>query len=1319
VSQPYEARLVIRRQDAQHVNASWIVSGQESQPFPLNLPLSTDNLKDVRWYLEDYMNFTGHGDRLKARQIETKMQEWGRQLFNALFADRDGIALSLDLMAAVRNGQRGLLTLGTDDAEVLAQPWELLRDSKGPLTFQGVTVRRQLTGVRPVAERRLSPPLRVVLIVSRPKDTGFIDPRNSIPPVLDALDELPAGMVEVAFCEPPTLPRLEEMISEANDRVRRPFHIVHFDGHGTYLPKTGVGALAFENDHEQTELITGSRLGDLLARQGVPLAILEACRGADLSDRPVFGSLAPALLQRGVGSVIAFSHSVHVQAAKLFVERFYQKLARGKTVGQALEETRTKLYADRKRWLHQGPNPPTIDLEDWFIPQLYQVGDDPALFTQSDAAATAPRRRRTVSLPGFPPEPMYRFHGRAKELLELERAFRRHPAVVLHGMGGMGKTALSREAAHWWLRTGRFEKAVFCSFEQHRGAESVVQELGKALEGDAFSSLSADEQWRRAIELFHDRRVLLVWDNFESTLEQFQQGEEVLAFDADSRREIRRLFGELTSGQPQGRLLVTCRPEDTELPGIKKVELHGLARPDSLHLLAAIVDRDSIDLERPGCERAEVDALLKLLDDHPLSISLVTPHFKTLVPKQIREEFGPLLATFTNPGAQEDRNKSLLASLEFSKKRLSAEARRLLPYLAWFQGGVFESKFLRFAELSAEAWAPIRGELIATALVNEEEGSVRVGGRLYLRFHPTLPYAARPTEVPDPDAARQRFVEVYRGLGGALDEALSGKAPAGGMAVLAREEANVRSALALAFRLGLHLQGYELADTLRLYLERAGRLRERDALVGWVRQQLPQGDLLDVPTCASLQDHAWSLLEQGQAAKAIQLVQDLLQKLQAQGLPDPKDTPFQIAVSQLYLGRMYLHAGRPDLALGPLQQAVADFEQLGEAGRGNLAAALGSLANAFRHLGRFEEALAAAERGVAISRAKGNQQAIATGLVRTAAILSDQQRYAEAEALYDEALQAARACGDVSLQGAILQHQGSLQDDQGRHDRAVLLYQQALALFQRAGDAGAEMRTCNQLGSAEKDRGQLEAAEAWYKRSRELAQQRNDRGQLGSVAHNLGILYQRRAEQAGVDAAARPAWLRQALVSVQESLAITLDMNNQVGAASSYFQLGVLHRMLEEWDQAESHLLQSLEIREELNHPDVWKVYSNLAEVARGRGDEQAAASWQAKAEAKLAEVRRLRRGEGSGVSPRLSEELVQAVLALARACYQARAGAGPLPPDAAEVLVQMAEAQAPFPAIASFLQAVAAGQPLPPVPADLPKELADILNALVEAVGT
>ena len=1333
-----EARLVIHRQDDVY-KARWVESdGQEGDPFTLVLPLTAADMSDLRWYLETYLQFPGAGDLARAQGVERQMEGWGRALFEALFGTPESREVYRNLLDA--DGPR-LLTLGATDADVLAQPWEMLRDARGPLGFRGVIVRRQLKGSGKTRRFDLGLPLRVLLIVSRPTDAGFIDPRTSTAPLLDALDALP-GQVEIGFCDPPTLPRLEEMISDAR-KTQQPYHIVHFDGHGTYLPLTGIGALCFEDDQGKTNLVAGPDLGDLLTRLDVPLVVLEACRTASLSERPVFGSVAPALLQSGVGSVVAFSHAVHVRAATLLVERLYRELCAGQTVGQALEEGRVALRADPKRWLHRGPNAATIDLQDWFIPQLYQVGEDPVLIAPHPSPLPCGEREPSpLSLPGrgaggegrrlhhFPPPPLYRFHGRALELLELERAFRRYPAVVLTGMGGMGKTALAREAAAWWRRTGRCEAAVFCTFEFRAGAERVVQLLGQALEGERFSARPAEEQWRTAVELFRRQRVLLVWDNFESTLPAWQAaaatGEpaarraEVLGFSAGERARLLQLYRDLTGserGLPAGRLLVTCRPAESGLPGVKELPLQGLARPDSLYLLAAVLDLKGISTKRPGYEREEIDELLEMLADHPLSIELVAPHLKGLTPAQIRHDYAVLLERFADEGAYEGRNRSLLASLEFSRRRLSAAAQAALPYLAWFEGGAFEQFILDFASLRPEAWQPIRDELAATALVQVEQ--VEEFNTPYVRFHPTLPYAARREEVPDPEAAEERFIAVYLAVVNMADEALGGRQPAAGMGLVAREEGNLRSAMARAFARGARYEGARIADTLRGYLERAGRLRERDGLVEWVRAQMPAGGALDQTACAAILQHAWSLFTQGQADQALRQVQELIARLEAEGLAGGADPAFQVALSYSYLGRIYVHAHRPDLALEPAHKAIAMFERLsGEAARGNLSAALGDLANAYSALGRFDAALQASERGLAIRRELGHEREVATGLGRSAAILVQQQRYAEAEARYDEALQAAQATGDLELQGTFLQHQAALQRDLGRHERAVALFQQAMALFQRAGDVGSEMRTCDLLATAERQRGQLEAAEAWYARSRELALQLNDRYHQAVVAQNVGILYQTRAERTA-DPIARAAFLRQATDSVQESLAVWLELGNQVNAAASYSQLGVLYRMVGDLERAEQHTRQALQIRESLNLPDVYKVYGNLAEIARTRGDEEGAARWQAKYEAKLAELERLRQGRGDGETGEQGDrKLAQAILALAQAVYRARATGGRVPSDVEEALAQLEQAPPPLGSIAPFLRAVGSGQPVLPVPPVLPGELASILQALAQAVA-
>jgi tetratricopeptide (TPR) repeat protein len=1332
VTQIYEIRLVISR-DSNGFTARWIVpNGQASNPFTLNLPLRTKDAAELRWYLEEYCQFPGTGDRVRARDLEKQLNTWGRKLFDSIFDNSEGAYVYSSLAEAAKNHRTCLLTIGATDPDILTQPWEMMRDKRGPLAFQGITIRRQLKGAGIPRDFQLGLPMRVLLIVSRPKDVGFIDPRNSIAPILDALESLSPTQVKVDFCDPPTLGRLEETISEARES-KEPYHIVHFDGHGTYLPKTGVGALAFERDDAGLHLVTGTQLGDLLVKLEIPLAILEACRGSDLSDKPVFDSVAPALLECGVGSVMAFSHSVHIEASRLLVERFYQELVAGKSIGQALESARAHMHANPARFLHLGPNADSVDLQDWFIPQLYQVGDDPVLIKLKKAKAKAePKQKRSPQQKNwhnFPPPPMYSFHGRAMELLEMERSFRRHHAVVLSGMGGMGKTALAREAAAWWLRTGRFEAAVFCSFEQRAGAEQVVRLIGQALEGDQFSSRSADDQWNTAVDLFRSKRLLVVWDNFESTLPTYQLGElatpalevvdgskaseSVLSFGEEARARLTKLYRDMTDNSPAGRLMVTCRPAETGLPGIKEMSLGGLKRPDSLYLLAAILDIKGISTDRDGYERRKIDALLDMLTDHPLSIELVAPHLKELTPAQIQSEFGQLLDRFADAGAFEARNKSLLASLEFSKKRLSEQAQKVLPYLSWFEGGVFEKFLLDFTKLDTELWAAIKSELVATALISAED----VGFKFpYLRFHPTLPYAAKSSDVPNPEEAEKRFIEVYSTVAGMAENGLRGQYPAAGMALLAREEANVRNAIRRAFRRGDQQQAWLMANTLGIYLQMAGRLRERDALVAWVKDQLPEGEKLDEAICDAIREHAWSRFTQGYAEEAIQMVQDLISRLKTEGLADEKDPTFQLALSNAYLGRLYYHSGHAALSVEPLQKAITGFEKIDD--KENLAAALGDVANAYQYLGRFDEALKAAERGLTIDRKLGRDREIAAGLGQIARILMEQQRYAESEERYEEALEAARAAGDLDLQGSLLQNQGILQRRIGNHDRAIDLYKQAITSFQQSGATGGEMRTCDLLGTVESERGHLDAAEAWYKRSRELAEQLNDQYHLASVAQNVGILYQTRAEQA-TDPTTRADFLRQAIAFVKESLATWIESKNQVFAASSYFQLGILHHKFGELEQAEDHAQQGLKISESLNLPDVWKDYNLLADIARDRGDTEAAAQWEAKRDAKLAKVRKLWWGEGTEAQEaKQLDQLAEPILALAQAAYFARTSNTPLPPEAAEVLAQLAEAPPPLNDVAAFLQSVAKGQ-APPPPANLPPKIKEILEVLAEQCRT
>ena len=153
----YEARLIVNRH-GDVFTAEWIESdGQRSEPFHFVLPLTAADASDLRWYLETYVQFPGAGDRKRAQGIERKLRGWGQALFDALFGPGESREVYRNLMAAAREQRRCLLTLGATDPDLLAQPWEMMRDQRGPLAFQGVTVRRQLRGAGPTPRFDLAP----------------------------------------------------------------------------------------------------------------------------------------------------------------------------------------------------------------------------------------------------------------------------------------------------------------------------------------------------------------------------------------------------------------------------------------------------------------------------------------------------------------------------------------------------------------------------------------------------------------------------------------------------------------------------------------------------------------------------------------------------------------------------------------------------------------------------------------------------------------------------------------------------------------------------------------------------------------------------------------------------------------------------------------------------------------------------------------------------------------------------------------------------------------------------------------------------------
>jgi hypothetical protein len=345
---------------------------------------------------------------------------------------------------------------------LLALPWELVHDGGGYL-FHGarpVRVRRRLPNRIPQKALATRAPIRVLLVSPRPEDetAPYLDHRMSARPLVEALSRL-GELAEFQVLSPPTFAALGAELAAAL-AAKRPYHVVHFDGHGVYSRKHGLGALCFEDpadagkvEKRRSALVTADELAGVIRDHRVPLFFLEACQTAK-SDLDPAASVAGKLLQSGVASVVAMSHSVLVETARRFVTVFYQELMSGRRVGQAMLAGQRALHADKRRGRVLTGE---LELQDWFVPVLFQEEVDPQLIveTRAEKVQEVLEKERRLALGEVPEPPAHTFVGRSREMLEAERALEQDRYVVLRGEGGEGKTTLGRSwRGGWWPRGG-------------------------------------------------------------------------------------------------------------------------------------------------------------------------------------------------------------------------------------------------------------------------------------------------------------------------------------------------------------------------------------------------------------------------------------------------------------------------------------------------------------------------------------------------------------------------------------------------------------------------------------------------------------------------------------------------------------------------------------------------------------------------------------------------------------------------------------------------------------------------------------------------
>jgi tetratricopeptide (TPR) repeat protein len=278
--------------------------------------------EQVRWYLEDYLEFPADPAPAVAATAEARLARTGVELFEQVFSTRDGAViwgLAQARLADVR------VEIDTDPAEAPGLPWELLRDPGTDTALATGADEFVRTHLQTAGQVRLpeaaGDELRVLLVICRPGGREDVPFRSVASRLVRGGAEKMEGL-RLEVLRPSTFARLAEVLRQAAD-AGRPYHVVHFDGHGTYLDlnrleadedgdgeptaasgggggqipvsplRYGIsvaglvregphGYLIFEDPGSgvNQQLVDGPVLGRLLTATGVPVLVLNACRSA-------------------------------------------------------------------------------------------------------------------------------------------------------------------------------------------------------------------------------------------------------------------------------------------------------------------------------------------------------------------------------------------------------------------------------------------------------------------------------------------------------------------------------------------------------------------------------------------------------------------------------------------------------------------------------------------------------------------------------------------------------------------------------------------------------------------------------------------------------------------------------------------------------------------------------------------------------------------------------------------------------------------------------------------------------------------------------
>ncbi len=289
------------------------------------------------------------------------IKQVGERLYELVFTGgvKDCFRNSLEQV-----GKKGLRLRLRLPPDLCSLPWEYLRNSGEFFALSSSTsLVRYLEASKPGRPLGVRLPLRVLVVMARPTGAAPLNAAQEWSNLKDALGA--RCNIRIERLETPTLGSLRERLQS------KPYHVLHFIGHGQFDREQEDGLILFERDDGGKDPVLGDKLGALLqGHHSLRLVVLNACEGARNSSDDPFGGVAQSLMRTGMPAVIAMQRPVTDGAAIAFSSTFYRWLARTGQVDVAVSQARNEMLA-------RG-----FDLE-WGTPVLHMRSPDGRLFNPS------------------------------------------------------------------------------------------------------------------------------------------------------------------------------------------------------------------------------------------------------------------------------------------------------------------------------------------------------------------------------------------------------------------------------------------------------------------------------------------------------------------------------------------------------------------------------------------------------------------------------------------------------------------------------------------------------------------------------------------------------------------------------------------------------------------------------------------------------------------------------------------------------------------------------------------------------------------------